>query len=79
MENSEKKVIGEVIDNSEVNVLFLAEQIGTAKINDIVNVELLLSIKSSPIVKYGSRYYTLSWQEIMELAIDAGLIPEGVL
>lgn len=68
---AKKKIVGKV---HPAKTMFLRVNAGTAK-SDGVTYELTTSLAGSPIVNSSKtgKYFTLSWEDICNLAIEAGI------
>jgi len=57
--------------------MFLREAVGECSFKldngKEVSCELNTTIKKSPMVSFGGKHFHISWEDIMHMAIDAGL------
>lgn len=73
----EKIIFGNIIDTQKEKKFFLTTRVGDATINKKYKVELLVgTVNLAPKVKYGNKYFSLGWDDILQLAENAGLFEE---
>lgn len=69
-----KIIFGNITDTEKEKKFFFTEHVGDATINEKYKVELLVGgVTLSPIIKYGHKYFSLAWDDILQLAENAGL------
>ena len=54
---------------------FLQQFVGTVETQS-KTMELCTAMNGAPMVSYNNKHYILEWQDIVKLAIDAGLLNE---
>lgn len=73
----EKIIFGDITDTEKEKKFFFTEHVGDATINKKYKVELLVgAVNLAPIIKYGHKYFSLAWDDILQLAKNAGLFIE---
>lgn len=69
--------IGHILDTSKENKFIMTEYVGkgsgTLDNGQEINYELLLAMNRTPVIKYGKKYFSLSWKDILNLAEKKGL------
>lgn len=56
--------------------LFMRQHVGDGKTPDGKPFEICQTLSGSPLILYGNRGFSLSWNDICNMAADAGLFDE---
>ncbi len=68
---------GHILDTSKENKFIMTEYVGEGRGSldngQKINYELLLAMDRAPVIKYGEKYFLLSWEDILNLAEKKGL------
>ena len=72
-EQTQKQVYGEILQGG----FFLRQYVGEATTPDGKKFELATTMKNNPMVVYGNKVYVLTWNDICNMASEAGLFEEG--
>lgn len=69
--------IGSILDTAKENKFIMTQYVGdgsgTLDNGEQVKYKLLMAMNCSPIVECGSKYFQLSWKDILNLAEQRGL------
>lgn len=69
--------IGHILDTSKENKFIMTQYVGsgsgTLDNKQNVSYEVLIAMDCAPVVKYGRKYYSLTWEDILDLAEKNGL------
>jgi len=71
----ESKTIGEILSTE---TLILRHSVGTAEDSDGLKYEMTTSLNMSPLIRSHrtGKYFVLSWANIIDLAVNAGINEE---
>jgi len=72
-ENSQNQVYGKIIKGG----FFLHQYVGEGTTPDGKKFELATTMGNNPMVVYGNNVYVLSWNDICNMAVDAGLFEDA--
>lgn len=72
-QQTQRQVYGEILKGG----FFLRQYVGEATTSDGKKFELAVTMKNNPMIIYGNNAYVLSWNDIYNMASEAGLFEEG--
>lgn len=72
-QQAQKKVYGEILKDG----FFLRQYVGEATTSDGKKFELAVTMKNNPMIIYGNNAYVLTWNDICNMALNAGLFEDG--
>ena len=69
--------IGHILDTSKESKFIMTDHVGEGRgildNGQEINYELLSAMDRAPVIKYGKKYFLLSWEDILNLAEKKGL------